>query len=72
MLNPTSRYFRLIGGFLKDSPSSMVEIDSAKECIVHLKNKELWKTRTYNLEMCERFVTQGKWEEIKDETVQTV
>lgn len=72
MLNPTSRYFRLIGGFLKDSPISMVEFDSAGVCTVHLKNDEAWKTKTYTLDLCERFVTQGKWEEIKDETVQTV
>jgi len=72
MLNPTSRYFRLIGGFLKDSPLTMVEIDSAGECTIHMKKEEPQKAKMYTLDICERFVTQGKWEEVKDETVQTV
>jgi hypothetical protein len=69
-----SRFFRYKDGFPANSPAKMIEIDGVKDtALIHFKeSKEPERTRCYNLPMCERFVQQGKWEEIKNEGLQTV
>ncbi len=68
-MQPNSRGFMLIGGFPKDSTVNFIEIPSFGESIFHYKDGTTEATKTYNIDICERFVTQGRWEEIKNETV---
>lgn len=62
-----SRFFRNKDGFPANSTIKMIEIDGVKDtALMHFKTSNVpERTRSYNLPMCERFVEQGKWEEIR-------
>jgi hypothetical protein len=59
-----SKKYRNIGGFPKDSCVDFVEIPLTGDAILHFKAGHTESTKGYNMDICERFVTQGKWEVI--------
>lgn len=59
-----SRFFRHKDGFPMASSVESIEIGETG-VFIHFRNGKKEQTMGYTLEMCERFVTQGKWEEIK-------
>lgn len=66
-MQPNSRGFMSIGGFAKDSCVNFIEITSSGGAIFHYKDGTTEETKCYNLDICERFVTQAKWEELKND-----